>query len=56
MRIILLLLGIREDMERVLKDGPWKMFNLFVHLMKWTMEFDNNQDDYNLMNIWVKHC
>lgn len=44
----------KEDIERVLCDGPWIVYGQYLTVQPWTIDFDTRQPYPSLVMAWVK--
>ncbi|KMT01534.1 hypothetical protein BVRB_9g215370 [Beta vulgaris subsp. vulgaris] len=45
--------GISEDVDRIVKNGPWFLANIFIHIQKWYPGFKPSLAKTNEYPVWV---
>ena len=46
--------AIEEDVDRVLKGGPWFIEQQFLAIKQWELDFKASKATFSLVAIWVR--
>ena len=46
--------AIEEDVDRVLKGGPWFIEQQFLAIRQWELDFEASKATFSLVAIWVR--